>query len=121
MASNATVNTIDHDRELNKFIKGKVTAETDLDDYLEKLLAVQRKKTTHMTKRFQAESQEWKAIKEQQKQMDNMISNDEWLKELGEGATKVMPKALDKVDLPTVTETVEINLAEEELLQQIEQ
>ena len=69
---------------------------------MEKLLAIQRKKTATMTKRFQNQSEEWQALKEHQKlQTDKEKNDEEWLRQLEEA------KDLDidvKVELPVIEE-----------------
>ena len=80
-----------------------MNAETDLDEYLEKLLAIQRKKTNQMTKAFQAQSSEWQAMKEQNKQLDNMVSNKQWLEELSE-TSKLDPATLPQPEPVAIPE-----------------
>ena len=51
MMSGATIFT-QHEREINKLVHQDITEQEDLDEYLEKLLAVQRQKGAIMQKRF---------------------------------------------------------------------
>ena len=65
MKSDATILS-QHQRQLEQLVQQDIGEQEDLDDYLEKLLAIQRSKGAIMQKRLQ-ESEEWKAIKDNQK------------------------------------------------------
>ena len=60
MISDATMLT-KHEQEINRLVHQDISEQEDLDEYLEKLLAIQRQKGAIMQKKFQ-ESEEWKAL-----------------------------------------------------------
>ena len=57
--SGATVLT-QNNKEINKMVKQEITADQNLDEYLEKLLEIQRRKTSKLTKEFQENNEGWK-------------------------------------------------------------
>jgi hypothetical protein len=59
MMSGATVMT-NNQMELNKMVGQDIKAETNLDDYLDKMLAFQKNKNSKLETQFQANNEDWK-------------------------------------------------------------
>ena len=58
MMSGAT-NMTQGQRELNQLVKQKISAEDDLDEYMEQLLDVERRKNAKLQKQFMENNEDW--------------------------------------------------------------
>jgi hypothetical protein len=107
-------------------VKQEIHQDENLDEYLEKLLDVQRKKTKKLEKQFQENNEGWKKFKfHNDENLKELVDNPKYqdnLNEIRRINKDSKPLAEDKEGSPTkVTPPVEIKFAEEEMLRKFEE
>ena len=114
-------------REINRMIAGKLSADVNLDDYVDKMLAIQKTKNNKMEQQYLRQDPEWKKFVSENNEEVKKLTEGEWLDNLNaikqinfeeKDNNPLNAKILDKVknEVPVP----ELKFAEEELLEEIE-
>ena len=83
MMSGATVMT-QNQREINKMVRKNISADDNLDEYLEQLLDIQRKKANKMEKQFQEGNEAWRDFKGGMQKELERVEDQKWKDDLNE-------------------------------------
>ena len=69
-------------REINRMIAGKLSADVNLDDYVDKMLAIQKTKNNKMEQQYLRQDPEWKKFVSENNEEVKKLTEGEWLDNL---------------------------------------
>ena len=81
--SGATVLT-QNQREINKMIGQKLSADINLDEYVDKMLAIQKTKNVKMEEQYLRNDEEWKKFVSENNEEVKKLTEGEWIENLNE-------------------------------------